>query len=164
MQRKSIVLSLENKKEKRNIQEERLKLINKIFDMFDLDGDSKIKSNEIRGILSAMGREPTHDNIMDFLFIADNNNTGIIDKENFMKALDEVYSLPEDAVDQAIEAFKFFDVKKNGKINIQVLKDILLKYVDGYSQDDVHNIFQLINFDNNGDFNYEEFIDIWKFQ
>ena len=164
MQRKSIVLSLENKKEKRNIQEERLKLINKIFDMFDLDGDSKIKSNEIRGILSAMGREPTHDNIMDFLFIADNNNTGIIDKENFMKALDEVYSLPEDAVDQAIEAFKFFDVKKNGKINIQVLKDILLKYVDGYSKDDVHNIFQLINFDNNGDFNYEEFIDIWKFQ
>ena len=101
---------------------------------------------------------------MDFLFIADNNNTGIIDKENFMKALDEVFSLPEDAVDQAIEAFKFFDVKKNGKINIQVLKDILLKYVDGYSQDDVHNIFQLINFDNNGDFNYEEFIDIWKFQ
>ena len=164
MQRKSIVLSLENKKEKINIQEERLKLINKIFDMFDLDGDSKIKSNEIRGILSAMGREPTHDNIMDFLFIADNNNTGIIDKENFMKALDEVFSLPEDAVDQAIEAFKFFDVKKNGKINIQVLKDILLKYVDGYSQDDVHNIFQLINFDNNGDFNYEEFIDIWKFQ
>ena len=164
MQRKSIVLSLENKKEKINIQEERLKLINKIFDMFDLDGDSKIKSNEIRGILSAMGREPTHDNIMDFLFTADNNNTGIIDKENFMKALDEVYSLPEDAVDQAIEAFKFFDVKKNGKINIQVLKDILLKYVDGYSKDDVHNIFQLINFDNNGDFNYEEFIDIWKFQ
>ena len=143
MQRKSIVLSLENKKEKRNIQEERLKLINKIFDMFDLDGDSKIKSNEIRGILSAMGREPTHDNIMDFLFIADNNNTGIIDKENFMKALDEVFSLPEDAVDQAIEAFKFFDVKKNGKINIQVLKDILLKYVDGYSKDDVHNIYQI---------------------
>ena len=164
MQRKSIVLSLENKKEKSNIQKERLKLINKIFDMFDLDGDSKIKSNEIRGILSAMGREPTHDNIMDFLFIADNNNTGIIDKENFMKALDEVFSLPEDAVDQAIEAFKFFDVKKKGKINIQVLKDILLKYVDGYSQDDVHNIFQLINVDNNGDFNYEEFIDIWKFQ
>ena len=164
MQRKSIVLSLENKKEKSNIQEERLKLINEIFDMFDIDGDSKIKSNEIRGILSAMGREPTHDNIMDFLFIADNNNTGIIDKENFMKALDEVFSLPEDAVDQAIEAFKFFDVKKKGKINIQVLKDILLKYVDGYSQDDVHNIFQLINVDNNGDFNYEEFIDIWKFQ
>ena len=164
MQRKSIVLSLENKKEKRNIQEERLKLINKIFDMFDLDGDSKIKSNEIRGILSAMGREPTHDNIMDFLFIADNNNTGIIDKENFMKALDEVFSLPEEAVDQAIEAFKFFDVKKNGKINIQVLKDILLKYVEGYSEDDVQNIFKLINPDNNGDFNYEEFITIWKFQ
>ena len=164
MQRKSKDLSLKKKKEKNKIKKERLKLINEIFDMFDLDGDNKVKSNEIRAILCAMGREPTHDNIMDFLFIADNNNTGIIDKENFMKALDEVFSLPEDAVDQAIEAFKFFDVKKKGKINIQVLKDILLKYVDGYSQDDVHNIFQLINVDNNGDFNYEEFIDIWKFQ
>ena len=35
---------------------------------------------------------------------------------------------------------------------------------EGYSEDDVQNIFKLINPDNNGDFNYEEFITIWKFQ
>ena len=151
--------------EKKNtIQENRMKLINEIFDMWDLDGDNKVKSNEIRPILCAMGREPTHDNIMDFLFIADKDNTGIINKEDFMKALDEVFSLPEDAVDQAIDAFKVFDIDKSGKINIQVLKDILLKYVEGYSEDDVQNIFKLINFDMDGNFDYEEFITIWKFQ
>ena len=169
MPRKSIVAStspeLKRFQEKKNtIQENRMKLINEIFDMWDLDGDNKVKSNEIRPILCAMGREPTHDNIMDFLFIADKDNTGIINKEDFMKALDEVFSLPEDAVDQAIDAFKVFDIDKSGKINIQVLKDILLKYVEGYSEDDVQNIFKLINPDNNGDFNYEEFITIWKFQ
>jgi Ca2+-binding EF-hand superfamily protein len=151
--------------EKKNkIQENRMKLINEIFDMWDLDGDNKVKSNEIRPILCAMGREPTHDNIMDFLFIADKDNTGIINKEDFMKALDEVYSLPEDAVDQAIDAFRLFDINNSGKINQNVLKDILLKFVDGYSEKDVQNIFKLINFDMDGNFDYEEFITIWKFQ
>ena len=169
MPRKSIVAStspeLKRFQEKKNtIQENRMKLINEIFDMWDLDGDNKVKSNEIRPILCAMGREPTHDNIMDFLFIADKDNTGIINKEDFMKALDEVFSLPEDAVDQAIDAFKFFDIDNSGKINQNVLKDILLKYVDGYSEKDVQNIFKLINFDMDGNFDYEEFITIWKFQ
>jgi len=169
MPRKSIVAStspeLKRFQEKKNtIQENRMKLINEIFDMWDLDGDNKVKSNEIRPILCAMGREPTHDNIMDFLFIADKDNTGIINKEDFMKALDEVFSLPEDAVDQAIDAFKFFDIDNSGKINQNVLKDILLKFVDGYSEKDVQNIFKLINFDMDGNFDYEEFITIWKFQ
>ena len=169
MPRKSIVAStspeLKRYQEKKNtIQENRMKLINEIFDMWDLDGDNKVKSNEIRPILCAMGREPTHDNIMDFLFIADKDNTGIINKEDFMKALDEVFSLPEDAVDQAIDAFKFFDIDNSGKINQNVLKDILLKFVDGYSEKDVQDIFKLINFDMDGNFDYEEFITIWKFQ
>ncbi len=169
MPRKSIVASSINElfrvqESKNNIQENRRKLINEIFDMWDLDGDNKIKSNELRKILCAMGREPTHDNIMDFLFIADKDNTGIINKEDFMKALDEVFSLPEDAVDQAIDAFKFFDIDNSGKINQNVLKDILLKFVDGYSEKDVQDIFKLINFDMDGNFDYEEFITIWKFQ
>ena len=169
MPRKSIVAStspeLKRFQEKKNtIQENRMKLINEIFDMWDLDGDNKVKSNEIRPILCAMGREPTHDNIMDFLFIADKDNTGIINKEDFMKALDEVFFLSEDAVDQAIDAFKFFDIDNSGKINQNVLKDILLKFVDGYSEKDVQNIFKLINFDMDGNFDYEEFITIWKFQ
>ena len=169
MPRKSIVAStspeLKRFQEKKNtIQENRMKLINEIFDMWDLDGDNKIKSNEVRPILCAMGREPTHDNIMDFLFLADKDNTGIINKEDFMKALDEVFSLPEDAVDQAIDAFKFFDIDNSGKINQNVLKDILLKFVDGYSEKDVQDIFKLINFDMDGNFDYEEFITIWKFQ
>ena len=169
MPRKSIVAStspelIRFQEKKNKIQENRMKLINEIFDMWDLDGDNKVKSNEIRPILCAMGREPTHDNIMDFLFIADNDNTGIINKEDFMKALDEVFSLPEDAVDQAIDAFKFFDIDNSGKINQNVLKDILLKFVDGYSEKDVQDIFKLINFDMDGNFDYEEFITIWKFQ
>ena len=169
MPRKSIVAStspelIRFQEKKNTIQENRMKLINEIFDMWDLDGDNKVKSNEIRPILCAMGREPTHDNIMDFLFIADKDNTGIINKEDFMKALDEVFSLPEDAVDQAIDAFKFFDIDNSGKINQNVLKDILLKFVDGYSEKDVQNIFKLINFDMDGNFDYEEFITIWKFQ
>ena len=66
MPRKSIVAStspelIRFQEKKNKIQENRMKLINEIFDMWDLDGDNKVKSNEIRPILCAMGREPTHD-------------------------------------------------------------------------------------------------------
>ena len=169
MPRKSIVAStspelIRFQEKKNKIQENRMKLINEIFEMWDLDGDNKIKSNELRQILCAMGREPTHDNIMDFLFLADKDNTGIINKEDFMRALDEVYSLPEDAVDQAIDAFRVFDINNSGKINQNVLKDILFNLVEGYSEEDIQNIFKLTNPDINGNFDYEEFITTWKFQ
>ena len=46
MPRKSILASTSSELQKgkrNNIQENRLKLINEIFDMFDLDGDNKVK-------------------------------------------------------------------------------------------------------------------------
>ena len=72
--------------------------------------------------------------------------------------------LPEDAVDQAIDAFRVFDINNSGKINQNVLKDILFNLVDGYSEEDIQNIFKLTNPDIDGNFDYEEFITTWKFQ
>ena len=76
------------------LQDNRRILMNEIYDMVDLDGDNRIKSNEVRQILGAMGREPNNEEIMDFLKIADKDNSGLVDKLQFMEAMEKIYSIP----------------------------------------------------------------------
>ena len=168
MPRKSIVASsapellkfMEIKKP--NLQDNRLKLINEIFDMWDLDGDNKIKANQGRQILIAMGREPTNENILNFLQIADPDNTGVIEKDNFMNALFNVYSIPDEDVDKVIDAFSFFDKKNNGKINENDLTNILEN--NDFDKNDISRVLRLIQPDALGNFDYDDFVRNWKFQ
>ena len=149
--------------EKKNtIQENRMKLINEIFDMWDLDGDSRVKSNEVRQMLNAMGREVSNEEIMDFLKIADRNNSGLIDKIQFMEAMEKIYSLPNDGVEEVKNAFYFFDPNETGKISTTEFKKILLK--QDFSEDDVENIIKVADPDDTGFVDFESFVDTWKFQ
>ena len=145
------------------IQDNRKVLINELFDMWDLDGDSKIKSNEVRQMLSAMGREATNEEIMDFLKIADKENSGLVDKIQFMKKKKKIYSLPNDAVEEVKNAFSLFDPNETGKMTTKAFKDILLQYGD-FNQDNIDNIIKIADPDEVGYIDFENFVDTWKFQ
>ena len=145
------------------IQDNRKILINELFDMWDLDGDNRVKSNEVRQMLSAMGREVTNEEIMDFLKIADKDNSGLVDKIQFMEAIEKIYSLPNDGVEEVKNAFSLFDPTESGKITTQAFKDILLAQ-DEFSEEDVENIIKIADPDEVGYIDYENFVDTWKFQ
>ena len=144
-------------------QDNRKILINELFDMWDLDGDNRVKSNEVRPMLSAMGREVTNEEIMDFLKIADRENSGLVDKIQFMEAIEKIYSLPNDAVDEVKNAFSLFDPNETGKITTKAFKDILLQYGD-FNQDNVDSIIKIADPDEVGYIDFENFVDTWKFQ
>ena len=144
------------------IQDNRKVLINELFDMWDLDGDSRVKSNEVRQMLNAMGREVSNEEIMNFLKIADKNNSGLIDKIQFMEAMEKIFSLPNDGVEEVKNAFYFFDPDETGKISTGDFKKILLK--QNFSEDDVNNIIKVADPDDSGFVDFESFVDTWKFQ
>ena len=167
MPRKSIVASSVNElfriqEPKNNIQENRKKIINEIFDMWDLDGDNRVKTVEVRKMLNAMGREVSNEEMMDFLKIADKNNSGLIDKIQFMEAMEKIFSLPNDGVEEVKNAFYFFDPNETGKISTTEFKKILLK--QDFSEDDVENIIKVADPDDTGFIDVESFVDTWKFQ
>ena len=145
------------------IQDNRKILINELFDMWDLDGDNRVKSNEVRQMLSAMGREVTNEEIMDFLKIADRENSGLVDKIQFMEAIEKIYSLPNDAVEEVKNAFSLFDHNETGKMTTKSFKDILLQYGD-FNPDNIDNIIKIADPDEVGYIDYENFVDTWKFQ
>ncbi len=169
MPRKGVVSQTKNlEKENKNLdyQEQRKKLADEIFDMWDVDGDNMVGANEIRQILQSMGREASNEEIMSFLKIADKNNSGSIEKNNFMKALEETFSISEEGKNEVCNSFKIFDVREDGKISVNNLKNILLKYgkENEFNENDINEIIQIADPDKTGFVNYQEFIENWKFQ
>ena len=166
MPRRAIVKIVNPEKSKNEYQEQRQKLAEEIFDMWDVDGDNMVGANEIRQILQSMGREASNEEIMNFLKIADKNNSGSIEKNNFMKALEETFSISEEGKNEVCDSFQVFDVREDGKISVNNLKNILLKYgkENEFNENDINEIIQIADPDKTGFVNYQEFIENWKFQ
>ena len=161
----TIPLDIQQEEEgKPKVQESREKLINDIFDMYDLDRDGKIKSSEVRELLYSMGREPTNEDVMEFLKIADPENTGNISKEQFMDALKELYSVPDIDCDDVVEAFTVFDTDNDGKITFKDFKNILERYGTDLTSEEINSILSIITLDKDKLLDYEDFVKKWKFQ
>ena len=161
----TIPLDVQQEEEgKPKVQESREKLINDIYDMYDLDRDGKIKSSEVRELLYSMGREPTNEDVMEFLKIADPENTGVISKEQFMDALKELYSVPDIDCDDVVEAFTVFDTDNDGKITFKDFKNILERYGTDLSSEEINSILSIITLDKDKLLDYEDFVKAWKFQ
>jgi len=166
MPRRAIVKIENPEKSKNEYQEQRQKLAEEIFDMWDVDGDNMVGANEIRQILQSMGREASNEEIMSFLKIADKNNSGSIEKNNFMKALEDTFSISEEGKNEVCDSFKIFDVRNDGKISISNLKNILSKYGEEnqFNENDINEIIQIVDPEKTGFVNYQDFIENWKFQ
>ena len=69
----------------------------------------------------------------------------------------------EEELNNTIKAFKYFDMNKNGKINILELKHILSNFGDIMSENELNKIFRIAGIDliNNENINYMEFINYW---
>ena len=161
----TIPLDIQQEEEgKPKVKESREKLINDIYDMYDLDRDGKIKSSEVRELLYSMGREPTNEDVMEFLKIADPENTGNISKEQFMDALKELYSVPDIDCDDVVEAFTVFDTDNDGKITFKDFKNILERYGTDLSSEEINSILSIITLDKDKLLDYEDFVKAWKFQ
>ena len=63
-----------------------------------------------------------------------------------------------------IEAFKYFDISHNGKINVDEMKEILKSFGEMMSEEEINRIFKTLNIikDKKGYMNYIEFLVLLK--
>jgi calmodulin len=132
--------------------------------MFDKNENGTIQASELHSVLESLGRSSTDDDVNQFLMKLDVNANGVISKDEFISAVDEIYSFPQSTVDEVVQAFQIFDINGSGKITVDEMKTILLKFTNEFNEDDVNTIFELIDIDQDGKVSYAEFADIWKFQ
>ena len=154
----------ESSSKKNQTQEERRKMINEVYDIFDTDKSGYIQASELESILKALGRGSSPKEIEEFLSKVDTDQSGTIERHEFMDAMDELYSIPQTKVEEVVEAFKIFDKDNSGTISLDEMKKILLKYTTDFTESEIEEIFKLIDTDQNGFISYAEFADVWKFQ
>lgn len=149
------------------IQEERRKLMDEVFDLYDPDNLGYVFSKDALKILSAMGRVLDPEDETDFLQMIDPKNEGRVTKNNFLAGVEAMYTIPDNYMPEITEAFKVFDTEKNGKILVKDFKNLLLNLSGEYKEQDIKNLFDILGIDMNDEdkyINIEEFINAWKFQ
>ena len=155
--------------EAKKIQEERRKLMDEVFDLYDRDNLGYVFSKDALKILSAMGRVLEPEDETDFLSMIDPKNEGRITKNNFLAGVEAMYTIPDNYMPEITEAFKTFDKNNDGKILVKDFKNLLINLSGEYKLQDVENLFNILGIDINdeSDSNYiniDEFINVWKFQ
>ena len=149
---------------KTNIQDERHKLMNEIFDLYDTDHTGYVDIKDSLKMLAAMGKnlEPEDEN--DFLMVADPNKEGVISKQNFLKGVEILFTIPDSYLPEIKDAFEFFDKKNNGKISCKDFKKILVQQTKEYTEKDAEELFKTLDLNSDGEININDFINLWKFQ
>ena len=155
--------------EAKKIQEERRKLMDEVFDLYDRDNLGYVFSKDALKILSAMGRVLEPEDETDFLSMIDPKNEGRITKNNFLAGVEAMYTIPDNYMPEITEAFKTFDKNNDGKILVKDFKNLLMNLSGEYKLKDVEDLFNILGIDINdeSDSNYiniDEFINVWKFQ
>ena len=149
---------------KNNIQEERRRLMNEIFDLYDTEKTGYVDIKDSLKMLAAMGRKLEPEDENEFLMLADPRKDGRVSKQNFLDGVESMYTIPDDYIPEIKEAFNFFDKDKSGKISSKEFKNMLVKLSGEYKEKDVDELFKIVDVDVDGYINIDEFINLWKFQ
>ena len=147
-----------------NFQEDRIQLIDEIFDLFDSENLGYVEIKDSLKILASMGKkldiEEENDFLSiideeafkgskslkedenDFLGLVDPNNTGRVTKDSFIKAVEEMFTIPKDFLQEVEDAFKFFDRKGEGKVSCKELKNLLVRNSKEYKEESIIQNFR----------------------
>ena len=151
-------------KKKNNIQDERRQLMKEIFDLFDPEKSGYIEAKDSLKILASMGRKLEPEDENEFLEIVDPRNEGRVSKINFLEGIETMFTIPDNYIPEIEDAFNFFDKDKDGKISCKEFKQMLIRLSTEYKNQDVDELFKILDLDLDGYITINDFINNWKFQ
>ena len=149
---------------KKNIQEERRRLMSEIFDLYDSENTGYVDIKECLKMLSSIGRKLEPEDENESLTLADPRKDGRVSKQKFLEGVESMYTIPDDYIPEIEDAFNFFDKDNDGKISCKEFKSMLTKLSKEYQDKDVDELFKIVDLDLDGYININEFIKLWKFQ
>ena len=126
------------------------------FDMFDRDKDNLINIKELKNILQSLGHNPTDLELKEMFNEVDNDSDSKIEFEEFLKIINNKLK-QEEAEQELIEAFKFFDKEGKGFILENEFKQIILSLGNQISEEELDEILKKIENNNQGYVNYKKF-------
>lgn len=128
-----------------------------LFDLFDVDKDGFITTENLGNIMKSLGNEYDQTTLADMMNECFKNNDKIIDFNDFMILMNKRIN-ESDPTEEYIEAFKIFDRDGSGRILIDELKEILLLLGENLNENEIELFFRDANVKNDGYIDYKDFI------
>jgi Ca2+-binding EF-hand superfamily protein len=142
-----------------NFDDDKLKECKIVFDMFDKDKDGLISINKLGDIMRILGAAPSKIELDNLIYNLESNNNNLISFDNFLillkNKLENQYS-EEDIINE----FRKLDKNGNGKISESDLRNLMSKYENPLSNEEIEEIIQEANVDSNGEIDYINFTKI----
>ena len=139
-----------------NFDSDKLKECKIVFDMFDKDKDGLISIKKLGDIMRILGAAPSKTELDNLIYNLESNNNNLISFDNFLillkNKLENQYT-EEDIINE----FRKLDKKNNGKINENDLRNLMSKYENPLSNEEIEEIIQEANVDSNGEIDIVNF-------
>jgi calmodulin len=142
-----------------NFDDDKLKECKIVFDMFDKDKDGLISINKLGDIMRILGAAPSKIELDNLIYNLESNNNNLISFDNFLillkNKLENQYS-EEDIINE----FRKLDKNGNGKISESDLRNLMSKYENPLSNEEIEEIIKEANVDSNNEIDYINFTKI----
>ena len=131
--------------------------VRQAFDLFDTDGQGVIDGNALKVVLRALGFEPRKEEVKQMIASVDGAAaTGMIDFNEFLELL--LAKMGEkDTKEDAMRAFRQFDVDQTGKITFENLKAVSRELGEDMTDEEISEMIEKADLDADGMISEEEF-------
>ncbi|KAB2090021.1 hypothetical protein ES319_A03G099000v1 [Gossypium barbadense] len=136
---------------------------NKVFQMFDKNGDGRISKEELNDSLKKLGIFIPNDELTQMIEKIDVNGDNYVDIEEFHE-LYQSFMNDKDEEEDILEAFKVFDQNGDGYISVDELMSVLvsLGLKQGKTVEDCKKMIMKVDVDGDGRVNFLEFKKMMK--
>ncbi|CAH1431369.1 unnamed protein product [Lactuca virosa] len=136
--------------------------VKQVFSRFDVNGNGKITAVELVDVMKALGSDTSLDVVKQIMEDIDTDRDGFINLEEFagfLKGSANTGGEDDGGMKELHDAFKLYDLNKNGLISASELHQILsrLGMEENCSLDDCTNMIKSVDSDGDGYVNFEEF-------
>ncbi|KAK4423393.1 putative calcium-binding protein CML25 [Sesamum alatum] len=130
--------------------------LEQVFKKFDVNGDGKISASELGSIMGSLGHPATEEELRIMIKEVDSDGDGFIDLQEFI-ALNTTNVDHEEVLENLKDAFKVFDIDKNGFITAEELRDVLQSLGEECTLAECEKMISGVDSDGKGTINFDEF-------
>lgn len=144
------------KLENSSLTEQQKRDVKEAFNLFDYDGQGKLKTKELKVAMRALGFEPKREEVRKILVDMNKDNAEFLTFDDFVTITSRKYT-EKDVMDEIRKAFQLFDDDNTGFITIKNLKRVAEKLGEKFKDEDLQEMIEEADKDGDGAISLEEF-------
>mmetsp|Transcript_5360 Transcript_5360/g.7249 ORF Transcript_5360/g.7249 Transcript_5360/m.7249 type:complete len:156 (+) Transcript_5360:193-660(+) len=145
------------------LTEEEVSEFREVFDLVDLDKGGSISASEVKDLMSLLGMNPTHEEVVVMVSEIDVDGNGVVDFEEFLQVM-AGQQATNYTKRELLRAFRMFADPQlpPGFITPEALEKALLSFSEEQvSVDDAQRLVSQLDVNNDGLINYQEKVDLF---